>query len=106
MSRSYKRKPCIVQGTKSLKRDANRVVRYFKGEIGQHCFYKRLYESYDIRDWVWYCPEELVKNKKYRQAARIIRKIFKGKLKAEDYNLEELLEQLQDGKHSFEFTNK
>lgn len=59
MSRSFKRTPimkmCPVHG-RIGKQFANRRVRRHKKEIPSGCAYKRLYEQYDIHDWISYCP--------------------------------------------------
>lgn len=106
MSRSYKHSPCYVIGCKKDKRIANKRVRHYLGEIGQGCFYKRLYESYNIRDWVFYSPEERRNNEEFRRIARIVRNILKGKLRATDYNLIDFIEKLSDYKDSFDYVTK
>ena len=56
MSRSYKKHPfCIVAATKSNKKHANKKVRRHKMELpAKGKWYKKLFESYDIVDWISY----------------------------------------------------
>ena len=106
MSRSYKHSPCIVVGCKKEKKTANKTVRRYKGDLNNGCAYKRLYNSYNIRDYVFYNFSEIEKNKKFREVAKIVRRIYQGKLKAESYNLDEFLEILNDTDYSFEYLRK
>ena len=63
MSRSYKKNPIYTDrndGAKYWKRQANRRVRHYKGEL-QYNKYKRIYNSWEIHDWVsrWSSDEAL-----------------------------------------------
>lgn len=55
MSRSYKK--AILKdgegGKKWAKRQASKAVRRYKGEIPNGGAYKKLYESYDIDDYIY-----------------------------------------------------
>lgn len=109
MSRSHRYSPCYVIGWKSYKRIARKKVRkIFKAlkDVGQYNYYKRLHESYDIRDYVWYSEKERRNNKLFRKAARIARGLHRGKLNPSEYDLHELLKTLEDYKGSFWYTNK
>lgn len=61
MSRSYKKSPVYTDGkagsTSISKRYANKAVRNYNGEIPNGKFYKHLFCSYDIHDyisrWTW-----------------------------------------------------
>lgn len=62
MSRSFKKTPIVKDGHsgKPGKRLANRKVRRFKGRIPNGRWYRKLYESWDIHDYVsWYPLSEL-----------------------------------------------
>lgn len=56
MSRSYKKHPFSTDGNpKTLvksKRHANKVVRRYNKDISNGKFYKRLFCSYDIHDYI------------------------------------------------------
>ena len=59
MSRSYKHSPVWTDGTggrKAQKREANRRVRNYKHKIANGSAYKKLFERYDIHDWVMRIP--------------------------------------------------
>ena len=61
MSRSYKHTPMYTDrthGAKWWKRQANRKVRHYKKELDNGRMYKKIYESWEIHDWVSYCPEK------------------------------------------------
>ena len=55
MSRSYKKvggwTDYSKNRTKWYKRYSSKIVRRFDGEISDGCSYKKLYESYNIRDY-------------------------------------------------------
>ncbi len=106
MSRSYKHSPVVIVGCSKNKKVANKKVRRYKGELGSFCFYKRIYDSWEIKDYVWYSDEEKNKNKNFRKIARIIRKIYQGKLSPHNFNLEEFLEKLEDYRDSFKYVTK
>lgn len=55
MSRSYKKNPIVKDGRsgKVGKRFANKKVRRYKGELPDGKAYRKLYESWDIHDWVF-----------------------------------------------------
>ena len=64
MSRSYRKNPiCKDNGSsKSSKRCANRKTRRHENELpSKGCYYKKIYEQYDIHDWVsrWTWEEAL-----------------------------------------------
>ena len=107
MTRSRKHVPVVIVGTPQCKKQANRKVRHYK-ELGQHSFYKRVFNSYSIKDYVWidYDKRELKNNKEFRRIAKIIRNIKKGKLKASDYNLSEFLTILKETSNSFRYICK
>lgn len=54
MSRSFKHTPIFADGSssKKQKRFANKRVRKFKNDISNGKFYKKIYESYDIYDYI------------------------------------------------------
>jgi len=54
MSRSYKKNPIIKDGRsgRTGKKFANKKVRRYKGEIQDRKAYKKLYESWDIHDYI------------------------------------------------------
>lgn len=106
MSRSRRKHPCFHIGSPKNKKVASKLVRRYRGELGSHSFYKKLYESYDIIDWIDLSYEQLRKNKEFRKAARIIRDIYKGRVPVHKYNLRELVRILEDTKDSFLWTNK
>lgn len=58
MSRSYKKHPvCIIAASKSNKKYANKKVRRHEMELpSKGKAYKKIYESYDIIDWIDYWP--------------------------------------------------
>lgn len=52
MSRSYRKYPSIkCMYNRCGKKFANKKVRNYKGEIGNNCNYKKLYNSWDIVDY-------------------------------------------------------
>ncbi len=57
MSRSYKKAPILKDnvGSKVSKRFANKTVRHAK-HVSNGAFYRRMYESWDIHDYVFYRP--------------------------------------------------
>jgi len=59
MSRSRK-KPYFTDYSKNYtkwaKRQANKVVRKFKFGLSNGKGFKKLYCSYNIKDWIWYSP--------------------------------------------------
>ena len=63
MTRSYK-KPYIKiprggKGKSFYKRLANKIVRYSEDiDLIKNCRYKRLFDSWEINDYVCYYPEE------------------------------------------------
>jgi len=93
-------------GCPKEKRDANRLVRRYKGELSNGNFYKKLYESYNIIDWIMFDEKQVLKNKEFRRVARIIRDINKGRLSPYKYNYRELYEILEETSSSFWYTNK
>lgn len=57
MSRSYKKYPYYTDGspgtTKEMKRFANKKVRQYKKDINKKGnSYKKIFETYDIHDWI------------------------------------------------------
>jgi len=57
MSRSYK-KPYVTDsrhGRWKDKRFAQKAARHADIDGGNH--YRKVYQSYDICDWVWYAPD-------------------------------------------------
>jgi hypothetical protein len=57
MSRSTKKEPHVSDYSRGYtsfaKRQASRKVRYYKGEIKDGCYFKKLYPSYNIFDYSW-----------------------------------------------------
>ena len=106
MSRSRRKSPCFHIGCPKEKRTANRLVRRYKGELSNGNFYKKLYESYSIIDWIMFDERQVRKNKEFRRVAKIIRKVWQGKEPPHNYNFQELLEILKDTEDSFWYTNK
>ena len=72
MSRSYKKTPVVKDGKSGRigKRFASRKVRRYKGKIPKGCFYKKIYESWNIHDYV------------FRETYQENRKRFESALKA------------------------
>ena len=106
MSRSRRKRPCYHIGCSKNKRIANRLVRRYKGELGNYCFYKKLYESYNIIDYIYLDYEQLRMNKLFRRIAKIVRDMDKGRIPLNSYSLNELKEILEETKDSFLWTNK
>ena len=106
MSRSRRKSPCFHIGCPKLKKDANRLVRRYKGELSNGNFYKKLYESYNIIDWIMYDKTQVLKNKEFRRVAQIIRGIGKGKIPAFPHNFRELYRILEETENSFWYPNK
>ena len=106
MSRSRRKSPCFHIGCPKEKRIANRLVRRYKGELSNGNFYKKLYESYSIIDWIMFDERQFRKNKEFRRVAKIIQKEWQGKEPPHKYNYQELLEILKDTEDSFWYTNK
>lgn len=55
MSRSYKKHPWYTDGKNGQvksKRFANKAVRNYKGKISNGSFYKRIFCSYEIHDYI------------------------------------------------------
>lgn len=63
MSRSYKKHPYIIMGGNSKfgKKFANRRIRNAKQDLPKGGSYKKLYEQYDLKDWIirWTWEEAL-----------------------------------------------
>ena len=59
MSRSYKHTPIIKDGSsakrKSSKREASKKVRKYKGFIPDGNYYKKIYNSWEIYDYISLC---------------------------------------------------
>lgn len=77
MSRS-KRKPIFKDGYKSpgkavAKRGANRCVRSSK-ELKKGSFYKKVYCSWNIADWIFDCRWDDTSNLTPREKAKRVRK--------------------------------
>lgn len=53
MARSRKKSPVIADRSPYFKNQANRVVRRFKGKTQNGKWYKKLYCSYNIKDYWW-----------------------------------------------------
>lgn len=69
MSRSFKSNPIIKdnrRGRKKSKRQASKKVRKYKGEISDGQFYKKLYNTWDIYDYVSHCTYEEWKTMFYK----------------------------------------
>lgn len=66
MSRSYKKNPYCTDGypktTKEKKRCANKKVRN-TSDLPQYGGYKKVFDSYDIHDWINYWPWEEAKRR-------------------------------------------
>lgn len=72
MSRSYKKVPCVKDNQKAERKFANRKVRKFRGEIANGSSYKKLYDQYDICDWmITYNYHSYVKDKEAEEKAII-----------------------------------
>lgn len=58
MSRSYKKTPVCKDGRsgKFGKKVANRKVRYYKGDIADGKSYRKIYESWEIHDYISHYP--------------------------------------------------
>ena len=55
MSRSYKKNPILTDGRNGqvwAKRLANKKVRKYKKQLANGKSYRKLFESWDIHDWV------------------------------------------------------
>ena len=106
MSRSYKHSPVVIIGCSKNKRIANRKVRRYKGELGSFCFYKKIFDGWEIKDYIFYSYEEKIKNKEFRRIARLVRKMHRGKLDPKKFDLKDFLEKLEDYRHSFDYVTK
>lgn len=61
MSRSYKKSPVWTDrrnGAKFWKRVSNKKVRKYKGELANGNAYKKIYDSWEIHDWVSYYTKQ------------------------------------------------
>ena len=90
MSKSYKKTPMCCCKTPSLKKIYNRRIRRkkYKYDISSHCYYKKMNDSWEIKDWIsiysweeywWHCnnsyslwgflynPENLDRKEEYRK---------------------------------------
>ena len=70
MSRSYKHHPFCTDrhhGAKWWKNQANRRVRHYKGELPNGKAYKKVYESWEIRDYNWYMSKEAARDWYHRR---------------------------------------
>lgn len=66
MSRSYRRHffyKCIFKGNKKR---ASKRVRQHKGKIPKGCFYKKLFNSWDVIDNIYYEPNTLKKIEEFK----------------------------------------
>ncbi len=55
MSRSYKKTPITKDGSTWHKRQANKRVRRFKGDLANKgTGFRRLYDQYSLCDWKWH----------------------------------------------------
>lgn len=107
MSRSVKKKPVSLIKTPSAKKYAVRAFRRYKKELGRgKCAYKKLFPNWDIKDYIYYNPEMLVHRKLFRENAIVIRKILRGEIDPDNYNLDIILEELQKYKYVFHDLNK
>jgi hypothetical protein len=68
MSRSRKKIPIVKDygrnSTSFYKKEASKKVRRYRGIIPDGCFYKKMYSSWDIFDYICYWPES---KKAYRK---------------------------------------
>ena len=72
MSRSFKKTPISKDGGRSSKwgkNQANKKIRNYNDEIPKGGSYKKLYEQWDINDFVVYWTEEDAKEEYYRWKA-------------------------------------
>lgn len=53
MSRSYKKTPMVKDKNKGAKKLANKKVRRYKGAIKNGGFYRKIFCSYDICDYMF-----------------------------------------------------
>jgi hypothetical protein len=53
MSRSRKRVPVFADRNPWAKREANRKVRRFHGDVSDGKWYRKLYNPYNIKDFWW-----------------------------------------------------
>lgn len=66
MSRSRKKVPILKfcpsskrgSAVKRIKREASKAVRRYTLDIPDGVFYRKLYCSWNIHDWIYYFPEE------------------------------------------------
>lgn len=63
MARS-KKKPWYCDSNKGMKRFANKTIRQSKKSIPNGKGYKKLFCSYNICDYKFYCPEDPVAYRK------------------------------------------
>ena len=65
MSRSHKKSPIVKDsGSKKWsKRQAAKAVRRYEGIISKGSSYKKLFESWNINDFISYCPWNLEEKK-------------------------------------------
>ena len=93
MSRSYKKSPVYTDGTPGAtsmsKRYANKAVRNYSGEISNGGFYKHLFCSYCIHDyisrWTWKEAKQDYNTKNYLKGHCSDEKEFYNKYWAKYY---------------------
>lgn len=86
MSRSYKKHPTFKITTRDGKREAARAFRRFKGDVSNGRFYRKVYESYDVIDWIFRAyQEEHEQYKRYRELGRKLRHTTGTEEELEEY---------------------
>lgn len=74
MTRSYKKHPCYRIAYRTGNRDAARAFRRYKGDVTSGSFYRKVYNSYDVVDYIFLAREKDKRNfKRYLEIGRHLR---------------------------------
>lgn len=78
MSRSIRKSGIFCNQYSSYKKNATRKFRRYRGDIKSGCMYKKLYESYNIKEWIWRAGrQERQEFERYKEIGRLLRDISK-----------------------------
>lgn len=105
MSRSYRRhfyKKCIFKGSKKA---AARAFRRYKRALSSGCSYKKLYNSWDVVDLVYFEPNTL---KKIKQFKLLCDELFENEIDKHltKQEFEEIIDDLEGLSWYFKVRNK
>lgn len=87
MSRSYKKSPRVKDnsnGRKDAKRKANKKVRRYTGTIANGKSYRKIYDTYDIYDYNFYCPYSEYRESYFNDTR--LRRLYNWKAEEDCYN--------------------